>query len=573
MLPQNRYNYKGYLHFPQDPPKNDFCTNAFPYIRQKRRLIVMKHSGKNRLTALMGLICLLTLLIGIAVPVYAADGDAPIQDYVILEEGTYCLHPHRLTPTDASHILMTATPSTEYTGRPQEVMDIVAAAVVLRYDYYRETGVVVNHDNLQQLIWKVVCDEPECIQYNRHFPKENDKVTPMYPVAEDYYAYVMDHYLEVVGRYTMTIWVSSDPDYQDLLEAKLVEKHTVPGVEKKVLDKNDSVDPANSYDSVGWQDSADHDIGDSIPFRITASLREIASFKKYYVEFVDNMTHLTPDFDTLTITIDGTDVTDKLNAEDGFILRWDPDTKEMKLFCMDVKALGATDNSKIVVNYNATLDADANIGYLGNPNEVYLIYSRSSNLADRGQTANDKVTVFTFRILVNKVDPDDNPLPGAAFELFKKMADGTYQSLGVRGATKKADGSYTMDSGNPTTFMWEGIDDGVYKIVEVVTPVGYNTAEPFEYTVTAQHQAKAEDPQLYLYEVYEFELDGEKHVEEYLFYGSEWGDYVCHFETNVVNAPGRILPSTGGMGTTPIYLTAALLILTSAALLLKKRRA
>ena len=38
-----------------------------------------------------------------------------------------------------------------------------------------------------------------------------------------------------------------------------------------------------------------------------------------------------------------------------------------------------------------------------------------------------------------------------------------------------------------TKFEFKGIDDGDYKIVEVVTPKGYNTMAPIEFTVTAEH--------------------------------------------------------------------------------------
>ena len=47
-----------------------------------------------------------------------------------------------------------------------------------------------------------------------------------------------------------------------------------------------------------------------------------------------------------------------------------------------------------------------------------------------------------------------------------------------------------------TSFEWKGIDDGMYKLVETTTPAGYNTIDPIEFNVVAEHVIVAENPSL-----------------------------------------------------------------------------
>ena len=50
--------------------------------------------------------------------------------------------------------------------------------------------------------------------------------------------------------------------------------------------------------------------------------------------------------------------------------------------------------------------------------------------------------------------------------------------------------------GTDSTFKFERIDAGNYKITEIVTPAGYNSVEPITFTVVAEHETKAEVPKL-----------------------------------------------------------------------------
>lgn len=328
-------------------------------------------------------------------------------------------------------------------------------------------------------------------------------------------------------------------------------KTDIPTLEKKVKDINDTTGVESD-----WQDSADYDIGDIIPYKLTATLGKLDNYDKYYVKFVDTMDHLTYVADSASVKLDTTELTPTQ-----YKLNWDETSKTLEIEITDVKALGAGNGSVITVKYNATLDDTAVIGSTGNPNEAHLVFSNNPNGEGYGKTAPDKNIVFTYKVDANKVDPDLNKLPGAAFELFKHVKDSsgnlTWESKGVVNATKNSDGTYTIDNATTVTeFAWNGIDDGDYKLVEVVTPAGYNTMAELLFTVTATHSETADAPVL-------ITLSGDTFS----------GDVNTGVLTSqIINNRGTTLPGTGGIGTTIFYVVGGGLMVAAAILLITKKR-
>lgn len=245
---------------------------------------------------------------------------------------------------------------------------------------------------------------------------------------------------------------------------------------------------------------------------------------------------------------------------DQYTVNWDSKAKELTVEIDDVKQYGATERTKVVVEYTATLDADAVIGSTGNPNEAHLEYSNNPNNAGSGETGNtpnDKNIVFTYKVVANKVDEQKNPLAGAAFELQKKDKDGNYKTVSICNATKKSDGTYELTDNARTSFEWNGIDDGVYKIIEVITPAGYNSINPIEFTVTADHEILSDNPQL-----------------KDLLGGDAFSGKVSTgtLTTAIENKSGSSLPETGGIGTTIFYVVGVILMLGAGVLLVTKKR-
>lgn len=329
-------------------------------------------------------------------------------------------------------------------------------------------------------------------------------------------------------------------------------KLDVPTVKKKVKDINDS----DGIES-DWQDSADYDIGDDVPYQITGSMPDnIDKYESYKYAFTDTMSKgLTYTANTARITIDGTDVTKSFTekvtpnaADSSTTVTWS---------CGNLKGIdGVTLNNdtKVVVTYKATLNEKADIGFAGNPNTVNLTYSNNPNKGGEGETGktpDDKNIVFTYKAVVNKVDQSHNSLKGAAFKLEKKKGENTYETVK----------EFTADD-TTTTFEFKGLDDGDYKLTETTTPAGYNTIAPIEFTISATHDEESADPKL-------TELTVSKVSGEATFTADKDAGSLT---TNVVNKKGSTLPSTGGMGTTLLYAVGGVLVALAAAYIIISKK-
>ena len=346
-------------------------------------------------------------------------------------------------------------------------------------------------------------------------------------------------------------------------------KSDVPEVQKKVKDINDSTDTTKT----DWQDSADYDIGDSIPFQLKATLADnVSSYTTYKVVFHDTLSKGLTYNNDAKVYIDGTEtngftVTATVNA-DG--------TTTLTVSCDDVKALGAGNSSAITVEYTAKLNENAVLGSAGNPNEVYLEYSNNPNKSENGnnetgETPKDVVIVFTYKTIINKVDSENKPLTGAAFKLEKliKGKDGAADTW----TTVK---EFTVDE-TTTSFTFSGLDDGQYKLTETKTPAGYNTIDPIYFVIEATHDETADAPTLKTLNAYLTDANGNKQTEmkdgESVNIDLGTVDLTAgSITTTVVNKSGSKLPSTGGIGTTIFYVLGGVLVLAAVVLLVTKKR-
>lgn len=337
-------------------------------------------------------------------------------------------------------------------------------------------------------------------------------------------------------------------------------KSDVPEVQKKVKDINDSTDTTKT----DWQDSADYDIDDSIPFQLKATLaNNVSSYTTYKVVFHDTLSKGLTYNNDAKVYIGGTEtngftVTATVNA-DG--------TTTLTVSCDDVKALGAGNSSVITVEYTATLNGNAVLGSDGNPNEVYLEYSNNPNKSEEGNnetgnTPEDTVIVFTYKTVINKVNGQGNPLPGAEFTLEKKVLKTPADEEKGTEAVYEWKTITVVKNKEGTTFTFSGLDDGNYRLTETVTPAGYNTIAPIEFTVTAEHDVLPDNPAL-------TSLSGNATTGELTFTSSTTEGSLS---ADVVNKAGSVLPSTGGIGTTIFYVLGGILVLVAVVLLVTKKR-
>lgn len=311
--------------------------------------------------------------------------------------------------------------------------------------------------------------------------------------------------------------------------------------EKKVKDTNDST--ANS--TTDWQDSADYDIGDSVPFQLKATIAsDYANYTTYKLTFHDvESTGLTFN-DDAKVYVDGVQITSGYTVSTTCA---DGDTFEV--IFTDLKTIASVHaGSVITVEYTSKLNENAVLGSAGNPNTMHITYSNNPNDkqgGENGKTPDDKVIVFTYKLTAKKVDENKNALTGAGFTLYKKNAEGTYVAVGEE-VTGEA----------MSTFSWTGLDDGDYKLSETKTPAGYNTMADLEFTISATH------------------TDGDAPALTTLTGGNTFTGNVTTGELtgDIINYAGSTLPSTGGIGTRIFYIVGGILAAGALILLIAKRR-
>lgn len=196
-----------------------------------------------------------------------------------------------------------------------------------------------------------------------------------------------------------------------------------------------------------------------------------------------------------------------------------------------------------MVTYNAILNEKAVIGGKGNTNETYLKYGEAS------ESIHSTTTTYTFGIPVFKYTNVNTPLAGAEFILstdpkcedsektlkFKLNAENKYRY-------NKTDGNTTLTSLDTGRIDIEGLKAGTYYLKETKAPEGYNLLK------TIQKIEILEDGSIKL------------------------NDATNTGDVKVENKSGTVLPSTGGAGTTMIYLVGAVLVLGSGVVLATKRR-
>lgn len=364
--------------------------------------------------------------------------------------------------------------------------------------------------------------------------------------------------------------------------------------EKHVDDQNDS----DSTDHSELKDSADYDIGDSIPYTLTMTLPDdYANYKQYKIVFTDDMSAgLTYNNDAKIFygeaDTTGTSIT---FVEGGTSSYTTPSAGKVYTYTIaNLKAADATDAQKaltagsvITIKYTATLNSNAVIGSAGNPNKYKVDFSSNPNqdasgTPDTNDTPWDTNIVFTYKTVFNKVDQEGNALTGADFTLYKFVENangadtyngkkGTWTDVTTLGSgnnkPSKVKAAHTTGEGadaktaENAKFTFSGIDAGVYKLVESATPAGYNTLEDQIFTITATHDLVSDNPAL-------TELTGTDGASFTMTPNITDASLTADIE----NKQGAELPSTGGIGTTIFYIIGAILVIGAGVILVTRRR-
>lgn len=328
-------------------------------------------------------------------------------------------------------------------------------------------------------------------------------------------------------------------------------KTGLPTIEKKLKDKNDS-----DGIETAWQDSADYDFGDVVPFKLTATLAEnVAYYDTYKIIFHDSLSAgLTLDEDSIEVYMYESiadakiDAANRTNVTESFAPAFSGLEAgcSFEVKCEDVLAIEGVDKDTVfVVYYEATLNDAAKLGSAGNPNEVYLEFSNNPYGEGTGKTEKDKVIVFTYQLTINKTDSEGNALQGAGFTLYKKV-NGAYAIVGTE-----------QVGGTMTTFSWKGLDDGEYKLVESTVPAGYNKMEDIEFAISAEHDEEAEEPAL------------TSLTAGNLATGAVDTGII---EKDIENKTGTVLPETGAAGTMGLILGGSTLVILAVVFMITRKK-
>lgn len=394
-----------------------------------------------------------------------------------------------------------------------------------------------------------------------------------------------DYIIQVLGNVTM------DPKDSD-----------IPTVLKKVYDEEFAVNDEEGTYGTGYNDVADWDIGDRVPFKLIAAVpQNIDSYEEYTFIFHDTLSAgLTLDPESLHVY-----VTETTNANINEFLPQNEDLYDVSDVDVDgsftvtipnIKALNSHDHAAnfIIVAYDAILNANAEIGLDGNPNSVSLEFSNDPNGDGLGRTAEDTVIVFTYELDGTKVDGKTQAaLQNAKFVLLNgakteaaMVVDGKVKEW-VKVATEAAADDVQMPetyegwlelnqqhngliltSAENGLFNIAGVDDGTYYLREIQAPNGYNLLENDVKLVITADTANG---QAWNSGIAADALRG-------LTIAVNDGEpQPGNTETGVVNVTvennqGATLPETGGMGTTLFYIIGGLLVVGAGILLVVRIR-
>lgn len=207
------------------------------------------------------------------------------------------------------------------------------------------------------------------------------------------------------------------------------------------------------------------------------------------------------------------------------------------------------DTTKIEVTYSATLNGDAEI-HDNNDNTTHLTYGENNNTTTR------TTHTVTYQISVLKYTGDtNNTLANAKFSLYDNETGGTAYKLvhktgttDYRLALNEESGITEITTNDTGKFSIQGLKPGVYWLEETAAPKGYNK-------LAKRIKVVIND-------------DGTLIVD-----GKDKNDKgIPISQVDVENKSGTVLPSTGGAGTTMIYLIGGALVLGSGVVLVTKRR-
>jgi fimbrial isopeptide formation D2 family protein/LPXTG-motif cell wall-anchored protein len=335
-------------------------------------------------------------------------------------------------------------------------------------------------------------------------------------------------------------------------------KSGVPTVEKKIIENETALDE---------NDAA---IGDTVHYQITGTLpSNYDSYTTYSYTFTDNLSSGLTYNGSVNVYLRTSAGEELIGSTNYTVTAPNEDNNNtLTISFANLKTVTTNENAEIVVLYSATLNTNAVIGGTGNSNTVTLTYSNNPNGTGTGTTTPDTVVTKTWSFPIHKYAAGDSTkanLAGAEFKLSKdasgthpislvKINDTQYR-VAVPGETSLVEKVTTVATGN---LVIQGLDSGTYYLTEVKAPDTY-------VKLTAPIQIKIES-------------DGTVKLVTTTTTGTGDNAQTSTVETAVSeisvanNKITATLPTTGGMGTTAIYIAGGLMMMAAAILLIVKKQ-
>ena len=321
-------------------------------------------------------------------------------------------------------------------------------------------------------------------------------------------------------------------------DATMNEKNEVPSQTKEVQEDSDG----------SWGSENTAEIGDTVNYKTTINAKPGA--QSYILHDVMSA-GLTLNPESITVA-EPTGVTKGQDANSGdyhVVTTGLSDGCRFEVVFHQSYLDTITANTDIVVTYSAVVNENAQVSPSDNPNETKLEYGEASNPEDKFTPPSETKT-YTFKVDVVKTDDKKKVLDGAQFKLYDKKTGGHEIAL-----VKESDGFYRLAEADENGVEYittvngqleiKGFDANTnYYLEETKAPDGYNKlAERVEIAVK--------------------EANLEASVSN-----DTWQSGGVH----IVNKAGDLLPTTGGMGTTILYIIGGVLVIGAGAVLIIRRR-